>query len=159
MFKSNTWTTSNQWMNENIWLVFWAKILDCEAYEMKFGMNHVPSTGSMAWPVDLQSSMLLLCYSCLLDKQLTFPGFVLWLTHCPTCDFHPMIQLLSQAWDLITAPFSNVHLLMHAPSSITTSGPIVTLGPIRQLAPILALGSCEKRTGEILMLKLILWRM
>lgn len=56
-----------------------------------------------------------------------------------------MIQDSIQECDLRWAPFNTVHLLIHTPSSMTTSGPIVTLGPILQLCPILALGSCLKR--------------
>ena len=31
---------------------------------MNLGLNHAPGAGLMAWPVDLQSSMLPLCYGC-----------------------------------------------------------------------------------------------
>ena len=34
------------------------------AYAMNFGTNHAPSAGSIAGPVDLQSSALPLCYDC-----------------------------------------------------------------------------------------------
>ena len=52
--------------------------------------------------------------------------------------FQPMIQFSSQVWECMVAPRRMVHLLMHAPSSTTTSGPMVTLGPMRQFFPILA---------------------
>lgn len=38
----------------------------------------------------------------------------------------------------MVAPRRMVQRLMHAPSSTTTSGPMVTLGPMRQFFPILA---------------------
>ena len=63
------------------------------------------------------------------------------ITHWPTIDIHPIIQLSSHACDFIVAPLKMVHLLMHAPSSIVTSGPMVTFGPILQFLPIFADGS------------------
>ena len=42
-------------------------------------------------------------------------------------------------------PDRMVVLLIHTPSSITTSGPIVTLGPRRQFSPIFTLGCCENK--------------
>ena len=69
------------------------------------------------------------------------------LTHLPTIDFHPIIQLSNHECDLITASRNMVHRLTQTPESIKliyrlqifqkyipsskiTPGPIVTLGPI-----------------------------
>ena len=38
------------------------------ANEMNFGMTHAPDAGSITQPVDLQSSMLPMCYGCSLLK-------------------------------------------------------------------------------------------
>jgi hypothetical protein len=62
-------------------------------------------------------------------------------TQFPTTHLQPMMQDSSHEWDFMCAPFNTVQRLIHTPSSITTSGPMVTLGPIRQLLPILALAS------------------
>ena len=63
------------------------------------------------------------------------------LTHLPTTHLHPMMQDSSHECERTRAPLSMVQRFIHAPSSITTSGPIVTFGPIRQFRPIFALGS------------------
>ena len=65
-------------------------------------------------------------------------SFFVKLTHCPTMHFQPMMQFSNQVCERMVAPRRMVHLLIHAPSSTTTSGPMVTLGPIRQFFPILA---------------------
>ena len=75
------------------------------------------------------------------------------LTHRPTSHFQPIIHDSNQECDLILAPLSTVHLLIHTPSSITASGPMVTFGPILQLWPILALGSLDEMNMVILLNK------
>ena len=47
-------------------MLFWATMLHCEAilvWLMNFAMNHAASAKSIAQPVDLQSSLLPLCYT------------------------------------------------------------------------------------------------
>lgn len=68
--------------------------------------------------------------------------YFVWLTHRPTTHLHPMIQDSSHECERTRAPLNIVHRFIQAPSSTTTSGPIVTLGPILQFLPILAVGSC-----------------
>lgn len=71
--------------------------------------------------------------------------YFVWLTHRPTTHLHPMIQDSSHECERTRAPLNIVHRFIQAPSSTTTSGPIVTLGPILQFLPILAVGSCIQR--------------
>ena len=80
------------------------------------------------------------------DKERSDRGLMFWtLTHLPTTHLHPMMQDSSHECERTRAPLSTVQRFIHAPSSITTSGPIVTLGPIRQFRPIFALGSYSKQ--------------
>ena len=75
-------------------------------------------------------------------RQRSDRGLMFWrLTHLPTTHLHPMMQDSSHECERTRAPLSTVQRFIHAPSSITTSGPIVTFGPIRQFRPIFALGS------------------
>ena len=48
---------------------------------MDFGMNHAPNAGWMAPPIDLQSSVLLLCNDCL-QYGLTLEVQLLHLVQC-----------------------------------------------------------------------------
>ena len=62
------------------WLVLKATVLHCKAIlgwgqlklmEWIFVLNHVPGAGSIAWPVDQQSSVLSLYHGCLLGISIT----------------------------------------------------------------------------------------
>ena len=54
-------------------------------------MNHAPGAGSVARPVDLQSSVLPLCYGCPLNMQ-----------HKPDPDeFYPVLEVTGSAWNLV----------------------------------------------------------
>uniref|UniRef100_A0AAQ5Y7V9 Uncharacterized protein n=1 Tax=Amphiprion ocellaris TaxID=80972 RepID=A0AAQ5Y7V9_AMPOC len=65
------------------------------------------------------------------------------LTHWPTEELHPTMQLSSQECDRTLDPFSTVHRFILTPSSTTTPAPMVTLGPMVQFSPICAVGSCR----------------
>uniref|UniRef100_A0A3B4VCA5 Uncharacterized protein n=1 Tax=Seriola dumerili TaxID=41447 RepID=A0A3B4VCA5_SERDU len=58
------------------------------------------------------------------------------LTHWPTEELHPTMQLSSQECDRTRAPFSTVHRFILTPSSTTTPAPMVTFGPMVQFSPI-----------------------
>lgn len=62
------------------------------------------------------------------------------LAHFPTVDFHPIIELSIQQWDLIKHPFKTTVFFNLTPSSITHPESIVTLGPIIALLETLASG-------------------
>ena len=66
------------------------------------------------------------------------------LTHWPTEELHPTMQLSSQECDRTRAPFSTVQRFILTPSSTTTPAPMVTLGPMVQFSPICAVGSCRR---------------
>uniref|UniRef100_A0A3P9QHV1 Uncharacterized protein n=1 Tax=Poecilia reticulata TaxID=8081 RepID=A0A3P9QHV1_POERE len=63
------------------------------------------------------------------------------LTHWPTEELHPTMQLSSQECDRTLDPFSTVHRFILTPSSTTTPAPMVTFGPMVQFSPICAVGS------------------
>uniref|UniRef100_A0A3Q1GPM2 Uncharacterized protein n=1 Tax=Acanthochromis polyacanthus TaxID=80966 RepID=A0A3Q1GPM2_9TELE len=69
------------------------------------------------------------------------------LTHWPTEELHPTMQLSSQECDRTLDPFSTVHRFILTPSSTTTPAPMVTLGPMVQFSPICAVGSCRGGSG------------
>uniref|UniRef100_A0A8C2W9Q2 Uncharacterized protein n=1 Tax=Cyclopterus lumpus TaxID=8103 RepID=A0A8C2W9Q2_CYCLU len=51
------------------------------------------------------------------------------LTHWPTEELHPTMQLSSQECDRTRAPFITVQRFILTPSSTTTPAPMVTFGP------------------------------
>lgn len=67
------------------------------------------------------------------------------LTHWPTEELHPTMQLSNQECDRTRAPFSTVQRFILTPSSTTTPAPMVTLGPMVQFSPIWAVGSCREK--------------
>jgi len=67
------------------------------------------------------------------------------LTHWPTEELHPTMQLSSQEWDRTRAPFITVQRFILTPSSTTTPAPMVTFGPMVQFSPICAVGSWSQR--------------
>lgn len=66
------------------------------------------------------------------------------LTHCPTVQRQPMMELAIHEWLLINESANTVQFFKHTPSWIITRGPITTFGPIRHRSPILAVGSYWK---------------
>lgn len=69
------------------------------------------------------------------------------LTHWPTEELQPTMQLSNQECDRTLEPFSTVHRFILTPSSTTTPAPMVTLGPMVQFCPICAVGSCRGGSG------------
>lgn len=76
-------------------------------------------------------------------------GTCLWglLTHWPTEELQPTMQLSSQECDRTRAPFSTVQRFILTPSSTTTPAPMVTFGPMVQFSPICAVGSYRGGRG------------
>uniref|UniRef100_A0A3Q3MKN6 Uncharacterized protein n=1 Tax=Mastacembelus armatus TaxID=205130 RepID=A0A3Q3MKN6_9TELE len=58
------------------------------------------------------------------------------LTHWPTDELQPTMQLSSQECERTRAPFSTVQRFILTPSSTTTPAPMVTFGPMVQFSPI-----------------------
>uniref|UniRef100_A0A668UEB5 Uncharacterized protein n=1 Tax=Oreochromis aureus TaxID=47969 RepID=A0A668UEB5_OREAU len=76
------------------------------------------------------------------------------LTHWPTDELHPTMQLSSHECDRTLDPFSTVHRFILTPSSTTTPAPMVTFGPMVQFSPICAVGSLtEEEKGMIIIMK------
>lgn len=69
------------------------------------------------------------------------------LTHWPTDELQPTMQLSNQEWDRTLEPFSTVQRFIRTPSSTTTPAPMVTFGPMVQFFPICAVGSCGGESG------------
>lgn len=80
-----------------------------------------------------------------------FWGTCLWrlLTHWPTEELQPTMQLSSQECDRTRAPFSTVQRFILTPSSTTTPAPMVTFGPMVQFSPICAVGSYSGGRGRM----------
>lgn len=68
------------------------------------------------------------------------------LTHWPTEELQPTMQLSNQEWQRTRDPLSTVQRFILTPSSTTTPAPMVTLGPMVQFIPIFAVGSCRGET-------------
>lgn len=70
------------------------------------------------------------------------------LTHWPTEELHPTMQLSNQECDRTLDPFSTVQRFILTPSSTITPAPMVTFGPMVQFSPICAVGSFVRKKME-----------
>src|SRR5689334_4051031 len=65
------------------------------------------------------------------------------LDHFPTVDFHPIMDLFTQALESIITPSSRAEFCKRTPSPMIQLGPMETLGPIKHPLPIFAEGSIK----------------